>query len=123
MSSGTEDGGAAGADAAEEAMTRGPADAADSNQDDVLRRIVRVRGRVQGVGFRMDAAAAAQRIGVAGTVRNLLDGTVEADVEGAPDAVDEMVEHLRRGPASARVDGLDVRRDRPRGADGFRITG
>lgn len=122
MSSGTEDGDGAGADAAEQAMAHGPADGTGREQDDVLRRIVRVRGRVQGVGFRMDAAAAAQRIGVAGTVRNLLDGTVEADVEGAPAAVDEMIEHLRRGPASARVDGLDVRRDWPRGADGFRIS-
>lgn len=88
-----------------------------------VRRIVRVRGRVQGVGFRMDAAAAADRLGVAGTVRNLLDGSVEAALEGEPEAVDSMIEHLRRGPSSARVDGLDVRREEPRGADSFRITG
>lgn len=92
-------------------------------RDALVRRIVRVRGRVQGVGFRMDAAAAAQRIGVAGTVRNLLDGSVEADVEGAPAAVEEMIEHLRRGPSSAQVDGVDVRRQDPRGASGFRIAG
>lgn len=88
-----------------------------------VRRIVRVRGRVQGVGFRMDAAAAASRLGVGGTVRNLLDGTVEADIEGAPGAVESMIEHLRQGPASARVDGVDVRRQSPRGASSFRVTG
>lgn len=87
------------------------------------RRIVRVRGRVQGVGYRMDAAAAAARLGVAGTVRNLLDGSVEADVEGPPEAVEAMIEHLREGPVSARVDGVDVRRETPRGADSFRISG
>ena len=88
-----------------------------------VRRIVRVRGRVQGVGFRMDAAAAAERLGVAGTVRNLLDGSVEADVEGSPESVEAMIDHLRRGPSSARIDGVDVRRDAPRGAGSFRISG
>ena len=87
-----------------------------------VRRIVRVTGRVQGVGFRMDAASAAARCGVGGTVRNLLDGTVEADVEGPPDAVEAMIAHLRRGPASARVDGIDVRRETPRGEELFRVT-
>lgn len=88
-----------------------------------VRRIVRMRGRVQGVGFRMDAAAAAERLGVGGSVRNLLDGSVEAAVEGSPDAVEEMIAHLRSGPSSARVDGIDVRREEPRGARTFRITG
>lgn len=87
-----------------------------------VRRVVRVRGRVQGVGFRMDAASAASRLGVGGTVRNLLDGTVEADVEGPAEAVESMIEHLRQGPSSARVDGIDVRRETPRGADSFRVT-
>lgn len=86
-----------------------------------VRRIVRVRGRVQGVGFRMDAASAAERLDVRGTVRNLLDGSVEADVEGEPAAVEAMIAHLREGPSSARVDGIDVRRGTPRGADSFRI--
>lgn len=88
-----------------------------------IRRIVRVRGRVQGVGFRMDAAREAARLGADGTVRNLFDGSVEADVEGAPEVVEAMLDHLRAGPASARVDGIDVRRERPRGARGFRISG
>jgi acylphosphatase len=88
-----------------------------------IRRIVRVRGRVQGVGFRMDAAREAARLGVAGTVRNLLDGTVEADVEGTTEAVEAMLDHLRRGPSSAPVEGIDVRRSAPRGATAFRISG
>lgn len=92
-------------------------------EEDVIRRIVRVRGRVQGVGFRMDAAAAASRIGVSGTVRNLWDGTVEADVEGAAEAVETMLEHLRTGPPAAQVEGIDVRREAPRDAEGFRVTG
>ena len=92
-------------------------------EEDVIRRIVRVRGRVQGVGFLMDAAAAASRLGVSGTVRNLWDGTVEADVEGAAEAVETMLEHLRTGPPAAQVEGIDVRREAPRGTEGFRVTG
>ncbi|ATG51446.1 acylphosphatase [Brachybacterium vulturis] len=90
---------------------------------DRVRRIVRVRGRVQGVGFRMDAAAEAARLGVGGTVRNLLDGSVEAALEGSPEAVEAMIAQLRRGPSGARVDGVDVRREDPRGVASFRITG
>ena len=88
-----------------------------------IRRVVRVRGRVQGVGFRMDAAREAARLGAAGTVRNLWDGTVEADVEGTTEVVEAMLDHLRHGPPSARVDGIDVRREAPRGAREFRISG
>ena len=88
-----------------------------------VRRILSTRGRVHGGGFGLPASSAATRLGVGGTVRNLLDGTVEADVEGTPEAVDSMIEHLRQGPSSARVDGIDVRREAPRGADSFRVTG
>lgn len=98
-------------------------DATTEDPADLVRRIVRVRGRVQGVGFRMDAAAAASRLGVAGTVRNLWDGSVEADVEGPGERVEAMIEHLREGPASARVESVDVRLEAPRGTEGFRITG
>ena len=94
-----------------------------SAEDDVIRRIVRARGRVQGVGFRMAAAAAASRLGVSGTVRNLWDGTVEVDVEGPTGAVEEMLEHLRTGPPAAQVEGIEVRREAPRGTEGFRVTG
>lgn len=89
----------------------------------VIRRVVRVSGRVQGVGFRWAAADAAEGLGVTGTVRNLLDGTVEADVEGPAGAVDRMLAWLAEGPPSARVSGTEVREAEPRGTSGFRIAG
>lgn len=88
----------------------------------VVRRVVRVTGRVQGVGFRMAAAREAGRLGVSGTVRNLLDGTVEADVEGPAEPVEQMLAWLRAGPSSARVEGIDVQDAEPRGAEGFRVV-
>lgn len=87
-----------------------------------VRNVVRVSGRVQGVGFRMAAARQAGRLGVAGTVRNLLDGTVEAVVEGTEQDVEAMVAWLRTGPPSAQVDGVDIRRKEPQGQEGFRVS-
>ncbi|SDH87896.1 acylphosphatase [Agrococcus jejuensis] len=86
------------------------------------RRRVTVHGSVQGVGFRWSAQQEAQRLGVAGSARNLVDGTVAAVVEGEADAVDAMVAWLRLGPPSARVSHVDVVDEAPRGATGFTIA-
>jgi acylphosphatase len=67
-----------------------------------------VRGRVQGVGFRAATAYEARRLGVAGWVRNLPDGTVEVEARGAPDAVDALSVWLGEGPRGARVTGVDI---------------
>ncbi|MBK6314677.1 MAG: acylphosphatase [Blastocatellia bacterium] len=63
-----------------------------------------VTGRVQGVGFRYFACQAAARHGIAGTVRNLSDGSVEAIAEGLPAAVDAFRHELELGPRYGRVD-------------------
>jgi len=44
-------------------------------------------GRVQGVGFRYVSRALGRRHGVAGWVRNLPDGRVELEVEGAEEVL------------------------------------
>jgi acylphosphatase len=87
----------------------------------IARRAV-VRGRVQGVGYRWFVHDAAAREGVDGWVRNLPDGRVEAEVEGEIAAVDRVDAALRRGPASSRVDHVDVDEQAPRGrTTGFSI--
>jgi acylphosphatase len=62
-----------------------------------------IAGRVQGVGFRYAMHAEATRRGVTGWVRNRRDGTVEAVVDGAPEAVAAIIAWARVGPPSARV--------------------
>jgi acylphosphatase len=67
-----------------------------------------VHGRVQGVGYRDSMRQEAQRLGVAGWVRNRHDGTVEAMVHGWPEDVNAMLDWTRRGPPAARVTRMDV---------------
>ena len=81
-----------------------------------------VRGRVQGVFFRDTCRCEAERLGVTGYVRNERDGTVSAEFEGAPAAVDAMVEWARQGPPHARVESVDVESVAPQGTSAFRIA-
>ena len=76
---------------------------------DNVRAHVIISGRVQGVFFRAETQQAARRLGVAGWVRNLPDGTVEAVFEGSRGQVDAMLDWCRQGPPTARVDDLQIR--------------
>jgi acylphosphatase len=67
-----------------------------------------VRGRVQGVGYRAWTEHTALTRDLEGWVRNRRDGTVEAIFAGPSDVVEAMVQACRTGPASARVDAVDV---------------
>jgi len=87
----------------------------------VTRARVQVRGRVQGVFFRAEARARAESLGVAGWIRNLPDGRVEAVFEGEDEHVESMVEWCRRGPAGAKVEEVDVERQERVGETGFRV--
>lgn len=74
----------------------------------LVRAHVFVSGRVQGVFFRTEAQDEAIRRNVAGWVRNLHDGRVEAVFEGEKENVDRLIEFCRRGPPGARVTKVDV---------------
>ena len=68
-----------------------------------------IRGLVQGVGFRDALSLQALERGVDGWVRNRRDGSVEAVIQGDPQAVEALVRWARHGPLGARVDRLDSR--------------
>lgn len=66
-----------------------------------------VSGTVQGVGFRWFVARHGRQLGLRGFARNLPDGRVEVLVCGAGSALDDLEALLRRGPAHARVTGVE----------------
>lgn len=65
---------------------------------------LRVSGRVQGVGFRWFVRENARRLGLAGWVRNLPDGSVEIAAAGIEQSVRRLADVVRVGPDGARVD-------------------
>ncbi len=65
-----------------------------------------ISGLVQGVGFRLFVVGEAQRLGVAGWVRNRWDDSVEVMAEGERRALEELLAALRRGPGRAEVEAV-----------------
>jgi acylphosphatase len=81
-------------------------------------RLFTVKGRVQGVFFRASTRRVAESLGVRGHAINLPDGAVEVLACGQADALDQLAEWLREGPAQARVDEViarDIETDAPYG--------
>lgn len=89
---------------------------------DRVRARVFVSGRVQGVCYRADCEDEAGARGVAGWVRNLRDGRVEAVFEGPRADVEAMIAWCRRGPPAARVADVAVAWEEPKGERGFGIA-
>lgn len=88
------------------------------------RRGYKVRGRVQGVGFRWWTQRHASGLGLRGTVRNLPDGSVEVQACGTAEQLAALEEGLAHGPGGARVDAVEAipaGRDLPEA--GFEIRG
>lgn len=78
-----------------------------------------LHGRVQGVFYRDWTVETARSLGLAGWVRNLPDGTVEAHLEGDPPAIRRMVAAMHDGPPQARVDRIEEREAEAKGLEGF----
>lgn len=67
-----------------------------------------LKGRVQGVFFRISAKKTAERLNISGWVRNLSTGEVEIFAVGSPETIKEFIEWLKTGPKLARVDELKI---------------
>lgn len=93
-------------------------------QDSTTRALIFVRGRVQGVGFRWWTRARAMELGLAGHARNLPDGRVEVNAQGARADVERLVEWVQEQPSSrsrpGHVAGVSVQWHDPKdGIDDF----
>jgi acylphosphatase len=82
-----------------------------------------VRGRVQGVGYRVFALREAMALGLDGSVANLGDGGVRVVAEGSRRDLETLLALLREGPPAGWVDDVLTRWEPARGIEpGFRIT-
>ena len=70
-------------------------------------RVLRIHGKVQGVGYRFFATRVARRMGLKGWITNERDGTVAAAVEGEKEAIDDWIQQLKEGPRYAEVTKID----------------
>jgi DNA ligase D-like protein (predicted 3'-phosphoesterase) len=82
-----------------------------------------VRGEVQGVGFREMTLRRAGELGAMGWVRNGEEGEVLVHVEGAEQAVEELVAFLAEGPPAAKVSEVEAERVKAEGHEQFAIRG
>lgn len=75
---------------------------------DIIRKHIIFYGSVQGVGFRYYSVNKARQLGLTGWVRNLYDGTVEMEVQGEEQAIDELIMFLDR-QRYIRIEKMDVK--------------
>jgi acylphosphatase len=87
-----------------------------------MRRVhVIVTGDVQGVGYRYTMRMVANEVGVSGWVRNLRDGSVEGEVEGTDEQVDEVLAWMAEGPPGSHPRTSAVEDVPTAGGHGFEV--
>lgn len=80
-----------------------------------------VHGHVQGVFFRAFVEQTANKLNLAGWVRNREDGSVEVVAEGTRIVLEGFLEALKKGPSTARVERVDAEWQKERGEKGFEV--
>ena len=84
---------------------------------------LRIRGTVQGVGFRWWTERTAQALGLRGWVRNRADGSVEILASGPEPQIAALTQACAQGPRAARVRSVDVEPAEDDGSSGFTARG
>lgn len=80
-----------------------------------------IRGKVQGIGFRVTARYCARQLGIKGTVRNLSDGSVEIYAQGTKPQIDQLFENIKREIGSNNIDCIQSESVSLQGYDSFKI--
>lgn len=74
---------------------------------EIITRYLKIKGRVQGVGFRFFTKKNARELNIKGWVKNMPDGSVETVLNGTSEDLFMMIERLKKGPSRARVDAIE----------------
>ena len=75
--------------------------------DSESRAIIKIKGRVQGVGYRYAALLMARQLNLTGFVKNLPDESVYIEAQGRHEALDVFIEWCKTGPAHALVETVE----------------
>ncbi|ANK59318.1 acylphosphatase [Loigolactobacillus backii] len=82
-----------------------------------------VFGRVQGVGFRFSTKRLADKIGVSGIVRNLIDGSVYIEASGSNKQIEKFISSIKASPSPyGKVTRVDLEEIKPSNYHGFQVT-
>jgi len=69
---------------------------------------ITIRGKVQGVSFRVATKAVANQLGITGFIKNEADGSVYAEAEGKDFELDNFVDWCHEGPEGAQVEKVEI---------------
>lgn len=87
-----------------------------------MKKHIYISGRVQGVGFRHFTRVNAEKLDVAGWVKNLPDGRVEAVFDGEEEQVRELINRCKKGPRASFVKDIEEKEIKEKGAsNGFEV--
>ena len=82
---------------------------------------IKVKGRVQGVGYRYNTMVKARELGIKGYVKNERDGSVYMEAEAEDRIMETFIDWVKQGPEWARVDNASIQIIPHQGFEGFQI--
>lgn len=74
----------------------------------MLQAHLKITGKVQGVFFRSNAREKAESLGLTGYVKNILDGSVEAVLQGGKNQIESFISWTKEGSSSAKVNNIAI---------------
>ncbi len=82
---------------------------------------IKVKGRVQGVGYRFECLRMANALSIRGFVKNKADGSVYIEAEGAEPNVKDFIQWCKKGPPTAQVDDIEIEENEVKNYTAFDI--
>ncbi len=79
-----------------------------ANVENIVRKAGRAEGRVQGVHFRVFVRNSARELGVTGWIKNMKDGSVAMELQGASQIIEQLIEKIKKGKGRINVTNLEL---------------
>lgn len=88
----------------------------------MLQALLKITGRVQGVFYRAGCEKQAIKLGLAGYVRNMPDGSVKALIQGEKWQIEDFIKWAKKGPAGSKIENVEIKwEEGEEGISGFKI--